>query len=631
MRENLPPGMAIAVAATWVIGFCVIDAGYVLAEHISAGRIAIACLCFAAMLWAQLTCTFPSLVQLSARTRYWLLGIHAVLAFAVIPLFGEAMLGMTPLAAGSVLILLPRRLAWPVFAVVLAAEEVSFLLIGLRWDIVFATVEFLLDTLVIFVLSRFVALVAEVHHSRSELTRLAVSTERLRFSSDLHDLLGYSLSTIAVKCELTTRLIPRNTERARGELTEILGTARQALADVRTVARGYRDLSLADEAHSARTMLIAAGIEATIQVDPTPLPADTDTVLATVLREALTNMLRHSKAEHCTITTTRTTEHIELRITNDGTPERPSTDRTGTGLDSLTTRLHRLNGSLTTDRHDNHFELLARIPLTRSPVTTTAPTPAPRSTPTLAPRTATLLVLGILAGYLIQGVSYMYSEGLALDQLALGSLLVALSVGLQLWQTFPNASRRFPLRHPYTVLALQITVALAPFSFLGLPWMGEAGLAAGAALMVLPRTAAWTTFAVLSVASEFIRIRLGENSPTQIVYLLLLAPMTGLVLFGLSQLKDVIAEVHRSRAELSELAVTAERLRFSRDLHNLLGDNLSSISLKCELANHLITRDTTRAQQEVAEVLGTARRALADVRTVARTYRPASEYTDAVS
>ncbi|WP_052069701.1 sensor histidine kinase [Streptacidiphilus albus] len=619
------------MAAGWVVGFCLIDAGYVIEEPVSAWRIAVACLCFAAMLSAQLCYSFPRLIPLSERTRYWMLGVHAVLAFAVIPLFGEAMMGMTPFVAGSALLVLPRRFAWPAFALVFAAEETAIILVGLRWDIAFGSVEFLLDALVIFTVSRLVELVAEVHHSRSELTRLAVSTERLRFSSDLHDLLGYSLSTIAVKCELTTRLIPRNTERARGELTEILGTARQALADVRTVARGYRDLSLADEAHSARTMLIAAGIEATIQVDPTPLPADTDTVLATVLREALTNMLRHSKAEHCTITTTRTTEHIELRITNDGTPERPSTDRTGTGLDSLTTRLHRLNGSLTTDRHDNHFELLARIPLNAVPAVSTAPAPAPQAAPTLAPRTATLLVLGILAGYLIQGVSYMYTEGLTLDRVALGSLLVALAVGLQLWQTFPNASRRFPLRHPYAVLALQIAVALVPFSFFGLHWMGEAGLAAGAALLVLPRAAAWAAFAVLSVADELIRIRLGDSGFTEIVYMMLLPPMTGLVVFGLSQLKDVIAEVHRSRAELSELAVTAERLRFSRDLHNLLGDNLSSISLKCELANHLITRDTTRAQQEVAEVLGTARRALADVRTVARTYRPASEYTDAMS
>ncbi len=630
LRDDLPVRLAVAGTAAVVVGFCGIDAPYVLAESSSPWKLTIAAVCFIGALATQLCHSFPQLVLLSPGTRYWTLGLQALLTLATLPIFGQALLGLVPLLAGSVLLTLPRRFAWPAFAVVVACSQTAIYLLGIEWNVVYLTIEFFLNALVIFALSRLTELVAEVHHSRAELTRLAVTTERLRFSGDLHDLLGYSLSTIAVKCELADRLVSVSVTRAKQELREILDTARQALVDVRTVARGYRQMSLADEARDAYTMLASTGIHVTLDLDPAPLDPGADTVLATVLREALTNTLRHSKAEHCAITTTRTDEHIELSITNDGALTPPRSDHNGSGIRSLTTRVTRLGGTLDTLYHDSCFHITSRIPVEAAPRRSEAPRTADgrresaRHRPTLAPRTATLLTLGAFLGYLLQGVSFMYTYRLALPYLLSGTLFIVVALGLQLRQTFPRIIRRFPLRHRYLTLALQTAVAFVPYVYLKDTWLGTSGLVAGTGLLVLPRRGRWLVFSAATAGTILLRIHLGETTAVPIVYTGLMTPMTGLVVFGLSRLKDVIAEVHQSRAELSRHAVTAERLRFSGVLHDLLDYSLSAIAVRCERADRLLPGDVAAARQEVAEVFNTARNALTDVRNVARNYRPPS-------
>ncbi|MDT0551565.1 histidine kinase dimerization/phosphoacceptor domain-containing protein, partial [Streptomyces lonegramiae] len=121
--------------------------------------------------------------------------------------------------------------------------------------------------IVIYGLSRLTDLVHEVHRTREELARMAVGRERLRFARDLHDLLGYSLSAIALKGELVHRLIEVRPEHARSETEELLMVARQALADGRVVSSGYRDMSLRDEATSAAASLAAADIQADVAID----------------------------------------------------------------------------------------------------------------------------------------------------------------------------------------------------------------------------------------------------------------------------------------------------------------------------------------------------------------------------
>ena len=202
----------------------------------------------------------------------------------------------------------------------------------------------------------------------TEIARLAVTTERLRFARDLHDLLGFSLSAITLKCELVRRLAQSRPVQAQAELTEVLQIARQALADVRTVAEGRQRMSLTAEAESATAMLAGVGIRATVDTDCGELPGDVETVLATMLREGLTNMLRHSKAAHCEITAERTAAGVRLTLVNDGvdgrvpTPGLDSKVNGGSGIGNLTTRVNAVNGRLEAGaRPDGWFELKAEV------------------------------------------------------------------------------------------------------------------------------------------------------------------------------------------------------------------------------------------------------------------------------
>ncbi|MCP2242903.1 sensor histidine kinase [Lentzea aerocolonigenes] len=152
----------------------------------------------------------------------------------------------------------------------------------------------------------------------------ALAEERLRVARDLHDLLGYSLSAIKLKSELAHRLIAERPDRAQEHLADILDIAGNALTDVRSLARSYRRLSLSDTSHSAKTMLTAANIDVRVELDHDPLPEEIETVLATVLREAVTNVLRHSEAENCAITVRQTGDEVKLDVVNDGATDRPS-------------------------------------------------------------------------------------------------------------------------------------------------------------------------------------------------------------------------------------------------------------------------------------------------------------------
>jgi two-component system, NarL family, sensor histidine kinase DesK len=203
----------------------------------------------------------------------------------------------------------------------------------------------------------------------------------VRFARDLHDLLGYSLSAITLKAELARRLVPVNPGRSRDEIAELLDIARQALADVRTVSSGYRNISLSKEAASVASLLTTAGIDARVEINCGPLDERVDTVLATVVRESVTNMLRHSQARTCSIEARQAGEVIVLRMLNDGVPRSSATGRRGGGLENLAARLEAIGGQLTVTIRDGQFDLLAETPA-KPPQAEAAPS-APAATQTL--------------------------------------------------------------------------------------------------------------------------------------------------------------------------------------------------------------------------------------------------------
>ncbi|WP_231640882.1 sensor histidine kinase [Nocardiopsis sp. NRRL B-16309] len=204
--------------------------------------------------------------------------------------------------------------------------------------------------------------------------QLAVSEERLRFARDMHDLLGHSLSALAVKSELAGRLVERAPERAVAEMAEVQDLARQALQQVRSAVNGYREVDLAAEAASVREVLRANGTEVTVTgLDGlAEVPADRAALAAWVVREGGTNVLRHSDATECRIgfsvtkdvlpgSETLVVEVFNNRVRGQGKANGLSS---GNGLSGLSERVAMGGGALSAARTgDNGFLLRAIIPL----------------------------------------------------------------------------------------------------------------------------------------------------------------------------------------------------------------------------------------------------------------------------
>jgi two-component system, NarL family, sensor histidine kinase DesK len=285
-----------------------------------------------------------------ARGRVLTLSAQFVLAYTPIALFEVQWGAMAGFLAGSLLLLVPGRYAWPLYGAAGASILVIALLQGRAvTDSIYLGQSTLLTGVVVFGLSRLVELVEELNEARGEVARIAVITERLRFSRDLHDLLGYSLSAITLKCELIVRLVPVHPERALDELKDVLVTSRQSLADVRRLSSGLRAMSLAQEVTSAKSLLTAADVRTTVVADFDPPTQDVDTVMAAVLREAVTNLLRHSKVRNCTIEVTEDDGALRLTVENDGVipSYRDASRESGNGLGNLTQRLVVVQGRLT--------------------------------------------------------------------------------------------------------------------------------------------------------------------------------------------------------------------------------------------------------------------------------------------
>ncbi len=190
--------------------------------------------------------------------------------------------------------------------------------------------------------------VRDAGDTRAELARVR---ERLRFAADLHDIQGHHLQVLALKTELAERLIDRDPDAARRAIHEAQQIARTALEETRTLAQGYRQVSLRDEIVNAASVLEAAG--AVVEVD---IPDDLDNpLLATALREATTNILRHSQAGHVRIT--GSLGPPTLRVVNDGVGS--VTNRRGSGLTSLAERFAAAGGDLRTEHAEDRFELVA--------------------------------------------------------------------------------------------------------------------------------------------------------------------------------------------------------------------------------------------------------------------------------
>jgi two-component system sensor histidine kinase DesK len=204
--------------------------------------------------------------------------------------------------------------------------------------------------------------VQQMARSREVQLRLAVAEERLRFARDLHDVMGRDLSTIAVKSQLAGELVRRGHAGAADELADISRIAESSLREVREVVRGYRSADLASELAGARSVLRAAGVACTVVGEGagTGLREQVHTALGWVVREAVTNVLRHSHAAACTITLTVTEQEVRLTVVNDGADDEGR--GWGSGLTGLAERLAAVDGRLRAGYGAGSFTLDARLP-----------------------------------------------------------------------------------------------------------------------------------------------------------------------------------------------------------------------------------------------------------------------------
>ncbi|WP_203230234.1 sensor histidine kinase [Segeticoccus rhizosphaerae] len=193
---------------------------------------------------------------------------------------------------------------------------------------------------------------------RQENARLAVQDERNRMARDLHDILGHSLTVITVKAELAGRLMDDAPDRAKAEIADLERLSRDALADVRRAVEGYREISLAGELARAREALDAAGIHATLPNATDAVPSDLRELFAWVVREGVTNVIRHSGAEHCSITLDES--GITIRDDGRGRGEAPGQ---GNGLAGARERASDVGAVLVSrDLSPHGFELVVTTP-----------------------------------------------------------------------------------------------------------------------------------------------------------------------------------------------------------------------------------------------------------------------------
>jgi two-component system sensor histidine kinase DesK len=214
----------------------------------------------------------------------------------------------------------------------------------------------------------------ELAAARAEVARLAAENERTRIARDLHDLLGHSLTAITVKAGLARRLAERGEHaRSTAEIGEVERLSRRTLADVRAAVAGHRDITLAGELATAREVLRAAGILAELPGSVDVVDPALSELFGWVVREGVTNVVRHSRATHCTVTL----GPDRVEITDDGRGGLGST-AAATGLVGLRERVAALGGTVEARPLSPGWRLRVRVP---TPLTNVRPDPAPSSAP----------------------------------------------------------------------------------------------------------------------------------------------------------------------------------------------------------------------------------------------------------
>ena len=298
--------------------------------------------------------------------------VMVALAAALAVGFGADWSGLMIYVSAAAAAALPWRWVWPAvvaaallcLVVILADEDSGLLFLP---PICLLTAFGISGTGYLMTVNR------ELQEAREELARSAVAEERMRFARDLHDLLGHSLSLIALKSELARRLAPVDPVRAGAEMADVEDAARRALAEVRDAVSGYRQVTAAQALAEARAALTGAGIGVRLPERVPVLPVGADAALGWVVREATTNVLRHSGAGQVTLELTEDAGRAVLTVTDDGRGSGAGVTVLGTssgsGLAGLRERVGALGGELAAGPVDGGYRVRAAVPLVPAAVT----------------------------------------------------------------------------------------------------------------------------------------------------------------------------------------------------------------------------------------------------------------------
>lgn len=201
---------------------------------------------------------------------------------------------------------------------------------------------------------------AKLRRSTDEIIRLSTLAERERIGRDLHDLLGHTLSVVALKSELARKLIDRDLDAARAEIAEVERVARDSLQQVRAAVSGIRSTAIAAELQAAIALLEAQGVKVKCETERVQLPHDRETALALSLREATTNIRRHAAASGVTIKLRQDSTNVLMEVVDNG---RGGRIVPGNGLNGMRERLGSVGGTLSLEpANEGGTRLFVSIP-----------------------------------------------------------------------------------------------------------------------------------------------------------------------------------------------------------------------------------------------------------------------------
>jgi two-component system sensor histidine kinase DesK len=310
-----------------------------------------------AFLWLHLSVYFYGGPN-NVRLRY-VAGIF-LLAYLIAP-FNIASMGYLIFGFFGFTYLVKMHTAWIVVFGSIIAFAIELVILGHNSDTIWSVA---VPSVLLGITAIYTAYTAQqqaaLRRSHEEILRLATLAERERIGRDLHDLLGHTLSVVALKSELARKLIDRDLDAARTEIQEVERVARDALSQVRNAVSGIRSTALTAELSAATALLEAQGVRVKCETEHVKLPHDRETALALSLREATTNIRRHAAASGVIIRLRQERAQVVMEVVDNG---RGGRIVPGNGLSGMRERLDHVGGTLALEPNkDGGLRLFVSVP-----------------------------------------------------------------------------------------------------------------------------------------------------------------------------------------------------------------------------------------------------------------------------